>query len=630
MSKLENIVDEIINELYDFKKMDFLTALKIKDQEGKEVVISKDKMVDLGYDEGRLLKKLEELIIFYSRYKLFIAINSEKFNDNYNDYLLKKLSDDLKMLNALFPKEGNYHGKTPEIIMIDYYNDILSISTDRDIFEIFAFTECNRIVFGRNGSGKTRLLNKIRNDYNKENSNVFVMPSNREISIGNEKYINIANTHNININDLLIPKNGFCNGHPNDYLTIEINNRNYKNLEKGESRELNGKKVGNLVFKIIEIFNSLGMNRRLDFSSDDHKFKLYSDIDNIDKYDISEGSDGERAIFQIIAYTLICKEKSYLLIDEPENHLNTALLKELFDELEKERKDIIFIYFSHNVDFIQSRNNVKYVYLEKYDGMKWSIQEMDSFDEISIDIILKIVGSKKDILFIEGEEKKLDYKLYSLLFPEKNVIPVGSCENVISKCKALKTMKDFYSRVSGIVDNDFRDEEEILALNKENINVLQYNEIENILLSSIIIKLVFEKNIILNGRQQELKDLIIAKLSSEKNVVFKDYAQKYYNRCRKTSKLKYDEDYKSMVKIIDEDNKKNKNNLIDSLKDFESKFNVLLSSNNYDDIIKKFPNKGLINEVKKFGIDKNFYYDTAFAILKDDKDSCRVVRENLF
>lgn len=76
-------------------------------------------------------------------------------------------------------------------------------------------------------------------------------------------------------------------------------------------------------------------------------------------YDFSHLSDGEKAIFYYIAHVLLAKYNSFIIIDEPENHLHLSIITKLWDTLERERSDCQFIYLTHNLDFASSRIDAK-------------------------------------------------------------------------------------------------------------------------------------------------------------------------------------------------------------------------------------------------------------------------------
>lgn len=77
------------------------------------------------------------------------------------------------------------------------------------------------------------------------------------------------------------------------------------------------------------------------------------------KYPFMSLSDGEKAVFYYIAHILLAKDNSYIIVDEPENHLHLALIMKLWDALELVRSDCQFIYLTHNLEFAASRNNAE-------------------------------------------------------------------------------------------------------------------------------------------------------------------------------------------------------------------------------------------------------------------------------
>ena len=85
---------------------------------------------------------------------------------------------------------------------------------------------------------------------------------------------------------------------------------------------------------------------------------------------------------------------------------------------------------------------------------------------------------------IEGDkERSLDYKLYSIIFNDYNVIPVGSCQKVIQHTKTCSELSDkHYLDVKGIIDIDRRDENELNNLRAMGVFSLNVAEIENLFL----------------------------------------------------------------------------------------------------------------------------------------------------
>lgn len=211
-------------------------------------------------------------------------------------------------------------------------------------------------------------------------------------------------------------------------------------------------------------------------------------------------SDGERAIFHFIAEVVSAEENSLIIIDEPENHLHNSILERLWNEIESVRQDCVYLYITHNLDFARTRNNTQIVWIKNMiDKQKWDYALLDS-NEFSDDLLLEILGNRQGVLFVEGtQDKSIDRKLYSRLFPKYSIMPLEGCASVIQATKAYNKLPMLhYKTIKGIVDRDRRTEEEIGSLLKEKIYVPLVAEIENLFLIPKVIELVAKKQNIEN------------------------------------------------------------------------------------------------------------------------------------
>ena len=277
-----------------------------------------------------------------------------------------------------------------------------------------------------------------------------------------------------------------------------------ENFEKSiEYREKH--KEGNQEFdnetkleKIKKIWEKVITHRRLQISAG--KIEVESVDGNSDKYNGNAMSDGERAIFHYIAEVVSAKDNSLIIIDEPENHLHNSILERLWNEIEAERQDCVYLYITHNLDFARTRNNTQIVWIKNMiDKQKWDYELLDSND-FSDDLLLEILGNRHGVLFVEGTpDKSIDRKLYSRLFPKYNIIPLEGCASVIQATKAYNKLPMLhYKTIKGIVDRDRRTEGEINSLLQDKIYVPSVAEIENLFLIPQVIELVARKQSIEN------------------------------------------------------------------------------------------------------------------------------------
>ena len=113
-------------------------------------------------------------------------------------------------------------------------------------------------------------------------------------------------------------------------------------------------------------------------------------------------------------------------------YLHKTLLSKLWDILETEREDCIFIYLTHDLEFATSRNTAKKVWIKSFNHPdKWEIEDIPS-NVLPEALLLKLLGSRKRILFCEGESGKIDEKIYNLLLPDFTITPVKTCFDVIN------------------------------------------------------------------------------------------------------------------------------------------------------------------------------------------------------
>jgi hypothetical protein len=209
-------------------------------------------------------------------------------------------------------------------------------------------------------------------------------------------------------------------------------------------------------------------------------------------YNATEMSDGERVIFYLIGEVVCAPENSIIIIDEPEMHIHKSLVKNLFDLIENERQDCSFIYLTHDIDFAFSRQNAVKIWAKSYEGSNvWDYELLEDESPIPEQLYLEILGSRKPVIFLEGDNSSIDYELYEQVYFEYTLKPLGSCEKVIHSVKSFNEQNGFHHIESfGIIDRDRRIEDDVIRLNAKSIWVLDVAESENLLLLEEVVKSV--------------------------------------------------------------------------------------------------------------------------------------------
>lgn len=397
------------------------------------------------------------------------------------------------------------------------------------------------------------------------------------------------------------------------YLTRELNNQTIDSYESG----MNQNNVPRTRF--YEIFSSLGLDRNISVVRD----TLFLKGDNISQYSMDDASDGEKSIAYLIMATLLAPADSFIFIDEPERHLNGALMRNLFDKLEAERPDLRFVYLTHNIDFVESRKNVALVYLEKSEEYKkWKFKKIEDYSDISLDVILGIEGTKKDIIFCEGTRSSIDCRVLECLFPEYEIQPVSSCEQVKLNTKGINGKEQLFRRKAfGLIDNDYMQALEIESLKSDNIFAIGYNEWENFLIRSEILEYI--NNAHLNKDLSQVKSKVIEHIKKAgKNAILSDFITKRYTKMLYATKLSYS---KKLGDQLDAINNKNKTDIMDEVQKLSDKIDSLTD---YDELVSIVPAKMLLNMVAQgIGLaSDDDYVDLLVKHLKQDRDFNKSVK----
>jgi len=211
-------------------------------------------------------------------------------------------------------------------------------------------------------------------------------------------------------------------------------------------------------------------------------------------YHAREMSDGERSIFHLIGEALSVPQEGVFVVDEPELHLHRAIQARLWDAIETARPDCTFVYITHDLEFAASRKDATKIWLREYQSDIWDWEVVPETEFLPEPLLLEVIGSRRPILFVEGDHSSLDYFIYGQLFPKHTVIPCGSCETVVHSSQSFRKMKELHHNTcSGLVDNDGRTETDIKFLNGLGIAVLPVALIENLFLIESVLVLASEK-----------------------------------------------------------------------------------------------------------------------------------------
>lgn len=390
------------------------------------------------------------------------------------------------------------------------------------------------------------------------------------------------------------------------YLFAQQNNlavKNNQKLNRGESITNSKTKLDILQ----EVWERLLPLKKLHITADDIRVSSIG-IESAD-YSASEMSDGERAVFYILGQVLSANEGSILIFDEPELHIHKSIISNLWDEIEKLRPDCSFLMITHDIEFAATRVAKKYVIRSYYSDPAWDISEIPD-SELDEQTITLILGSRKPILFVEGDKTSLDMETYRLCYPEWTVIPKGSCKDVIQAVSSLRKLNEdmpiLNIKCAGIVDRDTRDSSQIQELEEQGIKVLQCSEIENIFsLSSVVHEVLkiegFNGNELNNKKEQfkgRLLDYIKNDLSDDKleKFVVKRIHRRIDNYLKNIDLSNTQNSNEMKSKLTSEVVALTDSKINEWISEMKDEIQGCINNQDIDRLLYIYENKGLLNE----------------------------------
>lgn len=414
----------------------------------------------------------------------------------------------------------------------------------------------------------------------------------------------------------------------NDYedvlaaLLAKNNNEEHKFFELCKNAEQRSKPLPKTPTTIIEklqmLWNEVLPQRKL--LVDDSKFYAAFEQDGTTvKYSANQMSDGERAVLYLAAQVLCVPENKTLIMDEPEIHLHRSIMNRLWMALESYRPDCLFIYITHDTQFAAMHPHADKIWIKEYDGQNWKLEKVDGND-LPEELLLDILGSRKNVLFVEGEMNSFDTQLYTELYPNYHIVPCGSCTQVIARTKAFRNNPSLHDcEVFGIIDRDFRSDYEIEKYKEDHIYTINVAEVENLFIVEDLVRMIA-------SHMAKDPDAVFSEI--KKYVIEERFARQINGQiCEATvAEIKY----KLMsAEISKKDDSEAKASLDATFKEIsydaihteiEQKFNTVLKNADYSEVIKVFNCKNISTSIGKFfGVDNKNYRPFIIALLHGGK-----------
>lgn len=350
-------------------------------------------------------------------------------------------------------------------------------------------------------------------------------------------------------------------------------------------------------------------------------------------YSIVELSDGEKNALLICAEVLTAERNQLIILDEPERHLHRSIISPLLTTLFSKRQDCAFIVSTHdfNLPIDNSDSRVLLVrgceWDEDGDIKNWDADLISQNESIPDDVKQSILGSKRNVLFVEGDETSLDKSFYELIYPELSVIPKTSCQDVIRAVEGIRGSQDLHwVNAYGLIDADDRTQEQIDKLADKGVVAINAYSVESLYYHPFIIKKVVEEYSDLTGENTE--DLYAKAVSNVVND-FQQIKDVFCARlCEKRVRDKVMGKLPTYKKILKSNQENTENFVIDI--DLDQEFlkeekiaDDLISKNDIKNIILKYPireSQILSNITKNIGIDRKKYERIVRKRIEEDAE----------
>lgn len=252
----------------------------------------------------------------------------------------------------------------------------------------------------------------------------------------------------------------------------------YENIEQ-ESASLKDSPVDTLNV----IFSAALLPVRFDLTADG-----LSAVRGTDRYSIDALSDGERAALFIAAAVIIQTTGTVLLIDEPEKHLHPSITGLLMEAAIRARPDLSMVLSTHDVTLIERLAVTDIIHIRdskvinpRPETRVFDAHVMPGVGNLPHDLKKDLLGTRSQIVFIEGELTSSDLALYGHVYKGVKVTPRGGHEKVTNSVKMLRDLDaEHWLKPYGLIDGDGRDTNERTKLQAQNIYILPCPSIENL------------------------------------------------------------------------------------------------------------------------------------------------------
>lgn len=356
--------------------------------------------------------------------------------------------------------------------------------------------------------------------------------------------------------------------------------------------------------------------------------QLFASKNGSEPYSIAELSDGERNALLICADVLTAEPNHLIILDEPERHLHRSIVSPLLSSLFEMRKDCVFVISTHDILLPIDHSEASVLLLRscQWNGKEikdWDADLISEADEIPNSIKREILGSKRNILFVEGQHESLDRQIYSLIYPNFTVIPQGSCTQVEKAIEGINgTGNLHWINAYGLIDADDRTEEQIHNLLERGIAALNCYSVEALYYNLEIVRRIAKRVSDLSGEDETT---LFEKATLEIIQEITPHKTRLCSRlCEKQVRNNAMSGLPNHKSIQEEDDFEVKINLREIRENEEAYFDRLIEENDLDGLISRYPIREtpVLNKIiTGLGMTRERYENTVRQLIIDDVET---------
>lgn len=356
--------------------------------------------------------------------------------------------------------------------------------------------------------------------------------------------------------------------------------------------------------------------------------QLFATKNGSSPYSVAELSDGERNVLLICADVLTTPPNYLIILDEPERHLHRSIISPLLSSLFQKRSDCVFVISTHDVFLPVDHSQAGVLLLRGCQWnestiIDWDADLIENVNNIPDSIKYDILGSKRSILFVEGNDRSLDKQIYQLIFPSISVISQGNCVRVEKAVEGIRGTKELHwLNALGLIDADDRTPEQIQTLHERGVAALECYSVESLYYNLEIVRRVAKRYAEIGGLSESE---LFEKAVSEGIRLIQPHKDKLCARlCEKRVRNQIMALLPKHQDIIGRGDFEVKFKLGDFLQTEEAVFDQMVTENNLNGLIQRYPVREtpvLSSIAGAIGLTREKYERSVRKLIIDDKET---------